>query len=38
MAYLVEINHFSKKDRHFANYFNYQTTALIMRELQNYRW
>jgi hypothetical protein len=38
MPYLAEIFHFSKKIWHFANYFNYQTTALIVNELQNYHW
>ena len=31
VVFLAEKNHFSKKIWHFGNYFNYQTTALIMR-------
>ena len=38
MPFLAENFFFSKKIWHFGNYFNYQTTALIMRELQNYQW
>lgn len=38
MPYLVENFILSKKIWHFGNYFNYQTTALIVSELQNYQW